>query len=140
MPRQPDSGEAPLIDPKDFESVRVELTVSNTTTRTELRKDAEPQLVQLLEDTQVVLDLPVRSCSKGHHLSIEFVIRRPGRKKPSKLECTAKVDGIEHETPDRDRVTVSLFQYEEQEWQDFRASFSDRQSEIEAFFAAIRGY
>ena len=123
----------------DFESLKIKFDISNTTTNTKFRDVETIRLIELLEQGMII-EAPGRSCSNGHSLMLTITVNIP-LKKPLKFTSTAKADAIEHlEDTGEDRITLSFVQFDEKGFDDFCALFSSRQSEIELFLAAARGY
>ena len=126
-------------NPADFQSIRLKFEITNTTTSQDFRKDqAEIKMVELGE-RGMTLEVPWKSCAQGHSLII--VMTTAGIKSGDFVfETTAKVSEYEQLEDGIDRVVVSFVQFDEKVWEKFLKSFSDRQREIEQFFAATRGF
>lgn len=128
-----------LIRVSDFESMKIRIEVKNTTTRTEVPKNAAVELLEI-HDRGVVLALPAQSCAHGHNLMISFQATTP-QKKEFSFVSTAKVELAEKlDDDDQLRITLSFLQYDEAGWRRFCDGFNSRQAEIEEFFKAARGF
>ena len=113
----------------------------NSTTRTEVPKGSGVEIVEFLE-RGMVLQLPARSCARGHMLVVTVSLKDPKKKAEEDwvFETTAKVE--EHRSLEDavDQVTLALVQYHEKEWFQLQELFSSRQNEIELFLHAARGW
>lgn len=127
-----------LINDKDFSTIQVDLKITNSTTRMDFKASPPIKLVELTEQG-MVLEIPERSCAENHNLVIDAQAKAPN-KDPVRLTVTAKVDQIEPCKDGTDRISLSLVQVREEEWNKFRYVFSSRQDEIDAFLISSRGY
>ena len=90
-------------------------------------------------ESEVGLSLPQRTCAHGHHVDLEFIT--VNAKKDVHFKTTAKIEKLTNNKEDKtDEVWVSLVQYDEAVWQEFRNLFANRQADIEEFFKAVKGY
>jgi hypothetical protein len=141
--KKDDSGQPlELIDASDFRSLKLQISVVNTTTETRTSKnDKNIRLVEI-QNRGMTLEIPTRKCNEGHNLIIEIVGTTP-RKKEFKFSCTAKVEKLEPGNPLQgehvDRIDVIFMQYDEHAWEDFLYEFSQRQAEILDFFERAKG-
>jgi|GEM_PF-5642809 len=127
-----------LIQPKDFKSFETLITMKNTTTAGELRKQGAIQIVEFLE-RGMVLEAPTRFCQKSHYLVLTFETDIPGQYEKYKFNTGARVESAEPTGDGRDTVTVSLIQTDNSEWDRFQSLFGNRQAEIEGFLRAAKG-
>jgi hypothetical protein len=128
-----------LMDPSAFESARVDIALFNTTTRTEVKKGAPIQLIEVQSGT-IVIETPTRACAKGHNVTLTIRVIRPRIEGSFEVTVTAKVEEMEALGDGVDRITAKLVQYDNQEWEKFLGIFDSRQAEIERFFLAAKGY
>lgn len=135
----PNYGDDELVRLSDFESIKQEFKVQNTTTKTEVKEVGEIQLIEIV-DHGVILQLPRRSCANGHNLMVEMITTVP-RKPKHRFAFTAKVEELATigDSP-HDKVTLTFLQFEETEWAGLCRLFASRQDEIMAFLKAARGY
>ena len=127
-----------LLSSDSFESIEVKLSILNSTTRMEFKTDPAPKFTEIT-DGGMVLEAAQRSCAEGHSLLVEAKATAPGGKSAS-INATVRVDSVEASKAGTERITVSLVQFGEDQWQQFRAIFSSRQDDINRFLAAARGY
>ncbi|MBI3544459.1 MAG: hypothetical protein HY075_14400 [Deltaproteobacteria bacterium] len=136
-----------VFNANDFESIRLHIYFSNTTTRTEIRDPKKNELVEI-GDKWLVFELPSKCCAKQHSVLIEITrsskkSERGPKDKPDKeidlLSVTGKVHHVQDLGEDRWRVTIECVQFDETEWTSLLNMYSSRQAEIEQFFAAVKG-
>ncbi len=132
--------EIPLsFDPTVFDSAKLTIDIQNTTTNTEVKKGSQIELIELHE-RGAMLQIPSRSCSRGHNLMVRFRTETP-KKEIFEFTTTAKVDST---TPqdggEFDQVNLSFLQYDEESWELFQKYFTARQEEIIDFLRAAKGY
>jgi hypothetical protein len=127
-----------LISDDHFVKIEVELKIKNTTTSTEFKPAPPTRIIEITEHG-FVLEIPERSCAGNHNLVIEAHATAPQRKDVN-LIVTAKVEDVEPGKNGTDRISLSLVQVQEEEWERFRKLFSSRQDEIDRFMTAARGY
>ena len=137
IPLQP--GDEDLIRVSDFSSARVAITLKNTTTHTTAKEDPPISIAEFL-DRGLILEVPARTCSKGHAILLEMTVTLPNGEE-FEFSSTSKVENHEPiaETG-TDRITVSLVQFDEIGWKQLQDAFRSRQDEIENFLKAARGY
>jgi hypothetical protein len=121
-----------------FQAITVEITLTNTTTRTTVKESTTIKLVEIAEQG-IALEVPPRTCAQGHNLLFELKLVKPGATKPFALKATGKVSEVES-LDGADRADVVLIQFDEKEWEQVLSAFMSRQSEIEEFLKAARGY
>lgn len=133
-----------LISLGDFKSVELGISVENSTSRTKIGADKGARLVEFL-DHGFILEVPKTTCAQGHSLIVR-IARKDAPESPVisvtgkvvKLEKNAKTD--DGEEPEFMQAEIVLVQFDEAEWDDFKALFSNRQAEIEKFLTGARGY
>jgi hypothetical protein len=158
-----------LIRSQDFRSVSLKISLLNLDTKVEiadgkrLYKSAEKaagahgkQVVHMTEFLEgkpgLVIDAPIDVCGKGHKIRLDITVlntepevRIVVEGEVKKVERSDVMDywdaeDIKHVQGSQDRVALELTNYSENEWELFKMIFSSRQSEIEDFFKAARGY
>lgn len=124
-----------LINPKDFQSIEIHVEIDNPGTNT-LRREG----IQILEflDKAIALQVPEKTCSKGHSLMLK--IQTENAKEDVIFKATVKVQDMEKQADGTDKVTVRMVQYEEAIWEKFCAIFEERQKEIIKYIEAVKGY
>lgn len=133
----PDFDETKLINPDDFKSAEVAIDLNNTTTNQQFRLQPKTKLVQFLE-RGMVLEVPSRCCSTGHNLIFKATVTGLGG--TFEFEATVKTAVHEEMDKDVDQIMIELLQFDEADWKRLQEAFSSRQTNIEAFFAAAKGY
>lgn len=130
-----------VFNPKDFESIRLLVYFQNTTTGTKVDDPSKCSLTEIGDKT-LVLDLPARSCAKQHNVMVDIykADKSAASKSVELLKVTGKVFTTDETDDDRARVTVECMQFDEESWIKLTELFSSRQTEIENFFKAVRGY
>jgi hypothetical protein len=129
-----------VFNPKDFESIRLHVYFKNSTTGTEIR---DPKKVTLTEigDKYLVFDMPSKSCNAKHNVAVDIhQFDQRTKKETEILKVTGKVFSMEDADDGRCRVTVECVQFDEESWIRLMKIYSSRQSEIENFFKAVKGY
>ena len=127
-----------FLNPADFKSIQLTVLVKNATTRTEVPKDKKVVFVQFFEEA-VELEVPLRTCSMGHSLLIEIEIAGTP-KKTEKFEATGKVKQIKRTSDEMESIVLELVQFKNKNWENLKSLFTSRQTEIEEFLKATRGY
>jgi hypothetical protein len=135
----PSQSEQELVRVSDFESLNFKFHIENTTTKTTVKSSDDIEMVEMLPQS-LVLQIPQRSCAKGHHLMLKLKLYVPGKTRVH-FTFTAKVEKLEA-VPESgmDKVSIAFIQYEEAEWKAICQIFEDRQNEIFNFFQGARGY
>lgn len=129
-----------LIRPEDFQSTHLSLVFKNLTTKTEV-KHAESSGIVEVGDKALVLELPLRSCNTQHSAMLSVFKYDHTQKKYNELiSMTGKVLSVEDIDGEALRVEFSVKQVDEEGWQSFLASFSDRQKEIDNLLKSMRGW
>jgi hypothetical protein len=128
--------DAPLFDPKDFETldIRIHLYRANSAPTKSSRSGMQFELLEI-EDDVLVVDVPARFCSTGHHLMLVLDVGQNTR-----FMATVKVVSIESSDGPRERHRVSMVQYDKKTWSEIRQILSRRQSEISEFMSAAKGH
>lgn len=118
-----------------FERIRTEIAIENTTAKTH----RAPEGIALLEihDREIVLEVPLRTCSVGHNLLLHFNVNGGGLKNFN-FDITAKVIELNTESG-VDRICVSFVQFNEVSWNEYQALFANRQEDILNFLKAAKG-
>ena len=143
-----------LINPKDFNSVELKISLMNTTTQTEVRDgykmfgiqgvqgkpertDILIQMIEILEDG-FKLQIPSKICSKGHNtlIWVETLNHTP----ELKFECSGKVVEVKKADSSADEIEIKILQINDDQWKAFQSLFNRRQKEIEEFLKSVRGY
>ena len=140
------------ISVDDFKSIRLEVTLVNLTTNTEItagpkkvspessriRNDEGVQFVEFL-DNGMVLAVPPHSGAKGHKLLVK--IKTLGTKNEINVEARAKIMGVEALNGGKSfRVDLEMEDHDTIGWTQLMDLYGNRQNEIEEFFQAVRGY
>ncbi|MEW6055876.1 MAG: hypothetical protein AB1540_04605 [Bdellovibrionota bacterium] len=129
-----------VFDPKQFQSIRLEIEFKDLTTGTEVRDHGRISLQEISEKT-LVLEVPEKSCNARHNVMIK--IKQPDKKQKKGAEffsVTGKVIQLEEAGEASLRVTVEILQFDDKSWNDFQNLFLNRQTEIENFLKAAKGY
>jgi len=116
-------------------SLQLQVMVQNTTTNAPIPEEPAPRVMEFL-DRGLVLELPSRSCAKGHSLVVEIRCQSAGA--TVNFNCTAKVESVERNAV-CDQVTAQLMQFVEKEWAELQRTFSERQEQILKFFQDAKG-
>lgn len=138
LPFDPSDNDEELLKTSDFQSLELKVKISNMTGQTPLRDQDQIKVIQFLEKG-MILQVPKKSCSGGHHLAIE--IEMTGNPtKAVEFKATAKVEKVENSGSDKmDEITIKFLQFGEVAWNQIRNGLEDRQKEINQFFQAARG-
>lgn len=125
-----------------FQSIELRISASNETSHTQI-SDGAPKspkigLIEFLEHG-LALELPKHSCAQGHHLTIKIQVVSPAEKRMD-LSMTAKVDAVAKQPDGSERADVTLVQLKEDAWETFQRLYTSRQTEIEDFFKAAKGF
>lgn len=126
-----------IIDPGMFKSVELNFSIENSTTRTTVNHAELIKLIQFLEKG-MVLEIPSKSCSKGHNLIIKINVLNSN--KVQEFDTTAKVVELDTTSKESDTIVVNLTQYDGDTWVQLQSIYSSRQDDIEKFLQAARGW
>lgn len=123
----------PLIRVSDFNSIRVEISVTNTTRNSPI--DQPNFKIQFLEftDDGLVLELPNASVQKGHFVTLR-IDWTDAEENQGTFHSGGKVTDF-----DKGRTVIQLLEYDQAAWEQFQGLFSSRQDDILKFLAAVRG-
>ena len=147
-----------LINPEDFKSITLKVSLVNSTARTEIRDGkrifgldaaktkkedathAEDLSIQIAEYAEkgLTLEVPSAACASGHLVVITIV--SDGAKPNVTFTSTGKVDAVEKLPSGRESVRVTFTQLDEGAWQQVLNIYSRRQEEILNFFKAVKDY
>lgn len=127
-----------LFDDRVFNSIQVEISITNSTTRTEFKKEP-PIVIVEFSDEGIVIESPPKCCASNHSLLIKLRGVPPAGS-PLEITATAKVSGVEAAQDGRERLSLSLIQVSETDWEKFKKMFSARQDEINNFLSSARGF
>ncbi len=127
-----------LFSAEVFHSIRVELSIMNSATRTAFRADPPSQLVEIT-DEGFVLEVPANACNTNQNLLIDAKAI-PTSGNPIEIEVTARVTQVDHNHDGTDRVELSFVQIDGEQLRKFHSVFGSRQEEVTRFLAAARGY
>jgi hypothetical protein len=121
----------------DYQSIEFLIRIKNNTAGAVVPEEPPCRLVQFLEKG-MVLEVPARSCSEGHNLSLEIKVK--GLADPNfKFSGTAKIDELQSYLGDAEQITLTLVQFNEKEWKTLTGSMGQRQDDIMNFFNAAKG-
>ncbi len=126
---------------RDFKSLEIRLALTNTTTQVPFREDQPaPSLIEF-QDSAIWVEAVSRGGARGHHVLVQLEVWR-GDRRLFTFEATGRIDAVEATQGQRamERVLVTLLQYEESEWEKFRALFAKRQEQVLDFLKAARGW
>ena len=126
---------ASIIDPYDFEPIKLAVAMHNLTSRVTVPQQPDIQLLEY-EETQFVFGVRKASCATGHQLGV--FCQAGYRGNVATVELTGKVTSVEPGDT-ADRVTLELMQVDHQTLTDFCFVFSRRQRDIVDFFSSVKG-
>lgn len=142
----------PLINPADFETIKLKINLINTTTHAEIRdgkrcydkkpkKDSEENLIivisEFLEDG-LLMEIPSKMCAKNHSITIEVSTENTEPK--IYFSENLKVKSVEKISQDSDLIEASFVQKNEREWKNLHGIYSKRQEEIRNFINSVKGF
>ena len=128
-----------FFNPNLYKPTKITFNIKNTTTNTSVKDASLVEIIEIM-DRGLTLQLPSRTCARGHNLMIEMTLEPPG-KSPFIFRFTAKVDEVETLAfSGGEKGTLSLVQFDEVEWAKLCKSFDSKQTEIENYLKAARGY
>jgi len=145
-----------LINPDDFKTITLKISLLNSTTKTEIRdgkriygvdavriekdKRQEDLSIVLAEfgERSLTLEVPSHVCSSGHNLVITIVTE--GANPNITFAASAKVESTEKLPTGRERIYMNLTQYDDRVWNSLLNIYSRRQEEILKFFKAVKDY
>jgi hypothetical protein len=142
-----------LIRPEDFRSIRLTISMTNSTTRTQIRngqrffggenqtvdygsEDLTIRLVEFLEKG-MVLEVPSKSCSQGHILVLEIQAEGPGVS--DEFKGPVKVHTLDDLPDGKLRVGVDLMKHDPAQWKRFMSIYDRRQEEVTELFEQLKG-
>jgi hypothetical protein len=122
-----------FIKQSDFNSIRVEVSVTNSTRNLPIDPgEAKVQFLEFFEEG-VVLDLPPGAVEEGHFVTFR-IDWTDAEENSDFFYAGGKV--IESE---KGRTAIALLEYEPNAWERFQGLYANRQEEILKFFAAVKG-
>ena len=126
-----------IIDPADFQSIKLATSFQNTSTGL---KEVPPDKCTLIEigKKTLMLELPLHSCNMNHNVIIKISVAETGMKQREILAVTGKV--IHMEVENSTRVTVDCIQFDETSWNELLQIYSKRQDSITNFLKNAKGY
>jgi len=135
----------PIINAKDFESIRLLIEIHNLTSQTRFgsvdpAKSVNPEAeIQFLEFSEegIVLDTPKGICAEGHQLEIN--INALNSDPHLNLKVLGKVEEKEQMGPHRARVRIHLTQFLKQQWEAFQGLYAAKQEDVFRLLESIRG-
>lgn len=127
-----------FIDPVDFQSIDFELSIQNVTARTHFPKERVIKAIEFHEDG-LVLDVPAKTCAKGHQLAISITVTGARYKIPPLL-ATGHVVELVALSKDSCSAKIKLDQFERSIWEDLLELYKNRQNEIDDFLSSAKGY
>jgi len=143
-----------VLNANDFKSARVEISLLNSKTKLQLRngykstvdkkgnisiEENESIVVQFNEilDTGLMLEAPSEVADLGHTLMLKVELKMGDQLLQSmNLSAVVKKMGLRKEG--NDVLEIELTQFDPVEWKAFCDYFSNRQTEIEALFEAMK--
>jgi len=129
-----------VFNPKDFESVRLSISFTNLTTKTELKNADNILLIDILSDPrQLGFEMPARQCNIKHNVLFEInkLDQKTGKTSPL-VAITGRIIEVEELDADCMKVTVDCVQVDEKSWDDLVNLFAKRQEDINNFLASAR--
>ncbi len=142
----------PLIIASDFESIKLKINLTNTTTKAEIRdgkrcydkkpkKDSEENLIivnaEFLENG-LLLEIPSKMCAQNHNITIEVITENS--KPIISFTENLKVKSVEKLSADSDLIETAFVQKSEANWNDLQKIYTNRQNDIRDFFNSVRGF
>jgi len=142
-----------LFNPSDFQSTRLEIDLSNTTTNTEIKDGKKffkgvhmiaPKIeIKITEFVEkgLVMEVPSKTCAQGHNVVVEIRILNPqgNSKAQMAFSFSGKVQNITSLDGETDTAEIRMVQFEEKAWQEFQSLYWGRQDEIDSYFQGMRG-
>ena len=139
----------PWIKLKDFEQTTYWITAKNTFSGVPIHKNGPLEMCQASE-TEIMLKVPVQSCSVDHHLTIQIDKRRKkafqeelDENEPfdpeKQLIFTAKITESEPIDTHFKTITLKLYQVDAAKWKTFLHDFAHKQNQLNAQVKRIRG-
>lgn len=95
----------------------------------------EMTLVEMQEDT-VLLEIPSGKCQKGHHALFELTTK--GAEEELRFKSTSQVIDLEDLGEGRAQVTLTMKQYDSDNWEKIRALLVEHQSFIQGLFDNLK--
>ena len=148
--------EKPIINPADFNSIKLNINLINTTTQAEIRdgkrcystgfskknnnpadENLEILISEFLPDG-LVLEIPTKTCASNHNILIE--IHSQNATPEINFSGTMKVNSHEKISLETDLIEASFLQKDEQEWKKIQKIFQKRQDEIRNFINSVKGF
>jgi len=140
------------INPNDFESIYLNISIFNKTAKTELKEgrryigfkaenitseDLIIHIVELLKDG-FILEVPQKTCSKNHLLEISIEFSNEDQEDLFRFHGTV-IENAPTISNNRDSITVKVSPDALSEYKRFEATYLKRQEEIWTFFKAAKG-
>ena len=147
----------PLINPADFESIKLKINLLNFTTKGEIRdgkrsygtemkkgknkslsnEKLEVRIAEFLDDG-LILEIPAKTCAENHNIEIQVTTENATPE--VSFKATLRVLSIQKASASVDLAEATFLQKDEEEWTKFLEVFNQRQNEIRNFFNSVRGF
>lgn len=118
----------PFFSIEDFLSLEVNIEGSNLTSQVSILKGGI-QLAQFLENGMVI-EVPPRSCSTGHLLSLQIEVKRPvgDQLVTASTTVTGIVVDLDGDPKTRQMASLAFRQYSRETWESFLEYLSTKQA------------
>lgn len=140
-----------FIRSEDFNSIRIEVSMMNSTTKTQLAqgrrtfRDHEEVGKAGELDIQVVefssqgltVEVPSKSGAQGHFLILN--LKTSGANPDTMISAVGRIEEVIKLEKNREQFVVSLVEFDPVAWMQLTKVFSSRQDAINEFLAGTRG-
>jgi len=140
------------VDPKSFKQDKVELSLTNMTSRLEVSRreisankkkegkgkfESSGQILEI-EGDALNLEVPANFCAIGHHIFLKIDLTYHSQR--VSFTSTARVLNYKQTASSRAEITVSLLQFDRTTWNILLQILGKRQTEVSEFLAFAKGH
>jgi len=118
----------PFFKLEDFRNLEFSIEGTNLTSQVPILKGSS-RLIELL-DAGICIDVPAKSCSDGHLLSLHVAVKKPVGTdfETVKTQVTGVVSIEDRDSNDRQLVKILFRQYSVEEWNSFLKELAGKQT------------
>ena len=145
-----------LINASDFETIKLKIDLTNTTTQAEIRdgkrcygsgqnkqqKGEKEENLQILiaefRDDGLSLEIPTKTCAQNHTIMIK--VSTLNTNPIISFTANLKVNSVEKISNDEDLIEARFIQKNEAHWKSIQDLYSHRQNEIRNFLNVVKGF
>lgn len=117
------------------------ILATNSTSGSKISKTPKDVTLVALAKTGVTIEVPKRSCSRGHSLILQIeanVLNEKGEPIRFETQVTGVIEEVEGDIQERFEVRLEFRQYSIEEWQKFLGHVENRQTEANRILGELK--